>query len=288
MDIAPVRQLRIFYPLLGWLLTAGDAFWLLWALPAINLAAIAGIAAAGAALAIRHGWNAWWGFLLPIAVNAGLPALRDLTDVLSTLALCGLLLMWLTRAPLWGAALAGTAALFSREQNLLILLLLIGAAWWQDRRPLAWTLAAVIAAWSGWVVTLRLMYGDWPFIPAGAAFTAPFAGMIEALDQFHGLTYVINGLGMAYLIVLMGLAVWLVRRRRCDRVVVAVALAGAVLAMVGGVAIYASPWSYARVFTWLPLGLWVGSLQTNQRWLAAFLTPGGAWPAIAVAQAWLG
>jgi hypothetical protein len=78
-----VRHLRILYPLVGWLLSGGDALRLLWVLPAINLGAIAALAAVGALLALRSGLSSWWGFLLPIAVNAGLPALRDLTDNLS-------------------------------------------------------------------------------------------------------------------------------------------------------------------------------------------------------------
>ena len=37
----------------------------------------------------------WWGFLLPLLLNAGTPALRDLTDPVATFAVCGLLAAWL-------------------------------------------------------------------------------------------------------------------------------------------------------------------------------------------------
>ena len=86
-------------------------------MPLVNLLAIAALAALGAAAARGYGLSPWWGVLLPFAVNAGMPALRNLTDVLSTLSVAALLIAWLRRWPWWTAALCAAATLFSREQN---------------------------------------------------------------------------------------------------------------------------------------------------------------------------
>src|SRR5262245_8968230 len=74
----PVRHLRIVYPLLSWAFSGGDPYALLWLMPAVNLLAVAGLVLLGSNFAIRYGHSPWWGFLLPLALNAVLPALRDL------------------------------------------------------------------------------------------------------------------------------------------------------------------------------------------------------------------
>jgi hypothetical protein len=125
IDAPAIRQARILYPAVSWLLSGGDARQLLWAMPLVNLLAIAALAALGAAAARGYGLNPWWGVLLPFAVNAGMPALRNLTDVLSTLSVAALLIAWLRRWPWWVASLGAAAALFSREQNVAVVLLVL-------------------------------------------------------------------------------------------------------------------------------------------------------------------
>ena len=56
--------------------------------------------------------------------------------------------------------------------------------------------------------------------------------------------------------------------------------------MFGGVLIYASFDSYARVFVWMPLGIWLWALQSGRRWPMGFLAPWALWPAVALLQAW--
>ena len=65
------------------------------ALPLLNLLAVTGLAWLGVVLATHYGRSPWWGFVLPIAVNVGISLLRDLTDPLAALAVCGLLTAWL-------------------------------------------------------------------------------------------------------------------------------------------------------------------------------------------------
>ena len=121
IDNPPYRHARILYPALAYALSGGDPVRLLWVLPAINLASIIGLAWLGARLAVHFGRTAWWGVLFPIVLNTGMSALRDLTDPLATVTVCGLLTAWLLRWPTWQLALWAGAAVLSREQNFLII-----------------------------------------------------------------------------------------------------------------------------------------------------------------------
>jgi hypothetical protein len=44
---------------------------------------------------------------------------------------------------------------------------------------------------------------------------------------------------------------------------------------------YVDFWSYLRVFAWVPLGIWLGGLQTGQTWALYCLCPGFVWSAVA-------
>jgi hypothetical protein len=289
-DSPAARHLRIFYPALAWLLSGGDARALLWVFPVLNLAAIAGLAGLGGWLALRYGLSPWWGFLLPLAVNAGFAPLRNLTDTVAIFAVCGLLAAWLANGPCWSLALWAAAAVFSREQNLAIVLILLGSAWWARRWGNAAGLGLVLLLWAGWVVTLRALYGVWPFSPVSGNFGLPLAGMLHRWTHLAGPAGFTNEsrfhvLRMLHLTLLLALAVCLAVRHS-DRTVSAVLLAGVALAVLAGEAIYGDSFSYPRVFAWLPAGLFVVSLQTRRRWLAGLLTPAALWPWVVTAQTW--
>ncbi|HTU92057.1 MAG TPA: hypothetical protein VMF69_18380 [Gemmataceae bacterium] len=278
IDAPAIRQARILYPALSWLLSGGDGRRLLWAMPLVNLLAIAALAALGAAAAHAYGLSPWWGALLPFAVNAGMPALRNLTDVLSTLSVAALLMAWLRRWPWWAVSLCAAAALFSRGQNLVVVLLVLLLACRSaelDRRRLGGLLAALLS-WSAWLGVLRLFYGEWSLLPAGGNLGPPLAGMIyrwthlasesRSFALFHVLC-------MATLTLQLGLAIGLMWTP-ADRLIRLTALAGALLALLGGLSLYNDNWSYPRVFAWLPLGVWLACVQLRWRWpLVALSTP---------------
>jgi hypothetical protein len=284
VDAPAIRQSRILYPFLSWLLSGGDARRLLWAMPLVNLLAIAALAALGAAAARGCGLSPWWGALLPFAVNAGMPALRNLTDVLSTLSVAALLIAWLRRWPWWLTSLCAAAALFSREQNVAVVLLVLLFAVTQLRSPrLIAGLLASLLLWSMWLGVLRLFYGQWPLLPAGGNLGPPLAGMIyrwthltdpsRSFALFHVLC-------LATLSLQLGLAMWLTCKP-VDRLLRWTALAGAALALLGGVSLYGDNWSYPRVFAWLPLAVWLGCVQLRWRWpLAALSAPAVLLPAV--------
>ncbi len=272
----PVRHLRLLYPALCWLFSGGRAARLLWIMPAVNVAAAGGIAGIGAWLAARRGMNPWWGFLLPLALGAGLPTLRDLSDPVSTLALVGLLAAWLTRMPAWTLFPWTAAALFGREQNAAVALILLGAALRGRRLGAAAAVGAALALWAGWFGLLRLGYGRWPLLWHDN-FAAPLTGLwycathvvYPGASQAQALFRVF---ARTRLLLELGLAGYVLTRAR-DRVLAAVLLAGVLLALVAGVAIFEDFWSFGRVLVWVPLGLAVWALHERHGWVLLALAP---------------
>jgi hypothetical protein len=274
IDFAPMRQSRILYPVLSWSVSGGDPQRLLWAMPLVNLLAIAGLAAVGVALAVRHGLNPWWGALLPLAVNAGLPMLRDLSDIVSTLALAALLAAWLLRRPWWELAVAALAAVMSREQNVPIVFIVIGLTAWRRQWLTVGALAGVVALWAAWLVSLWQMYGEWPFHPTEGVFDQPLSGLGVRLAHFKltSLTALPDALCVSLILLEIGLSMYLIWRK-AEPAVVLTALFGASLALAGGDRFYCDFWSYSRVFAMLPLAVWIGCAQVRCRWpLAAMAT----------------
>ena len=273
----PTRHLRIVYPALCWLFSGGNGRWLLWVMPAVNIAAIGGMAGIGAWLAARRGMNPWWGFLLPLALDAGLPLLRDLSDPVSTLAVLGLLAAWLVRAPDWSLLVWAAAALFTREQNAAVALALLAAGLWTRRDGPAAAVGAALALWGGWVGLLRVCYGKWPFLPTRANFGAPLSGLSYYATHLAGpgasrMMTLFNALALGYLLVQLALAVYLAARAR-DRALSLVLLAGVLLALTAGAAIYVNCWAFSRVLVWLPLGLGLWGLDERKGWILVLLAP---------------
>jgi hypothetical protein len=287
--VAPgYRHMRVLYPALGWLASGGgEPRRLLWALPGVNVAAFAGLAFFGALFAGRFGRSPWWGFFLPLLVNAGTPALRDLTDPVATLAVFGLIATYLLRGNVVALALWAAAAVFAREQNAAVVVLVAGLALVERRWLAAAAGAAALAAWGVWVWQLRQMYGTWPFELGN--FDWPFAGMWYRWQHLNGdaaaRSAPIHLAGLAYVAAQVVLSL-LVPLYRAPRVVTLVALAGAALAVLSGPAIYMDGHSYTRVFVWMPLGVWLWAVHSGRTWPAVLLAPAMLWPAYALFQVW--
>jgi hypothetical protein len=273
------RHLRIVYPLLCWLCSlGGEPHRLLWAMPAVNLAAIGGLAWVGSWLARRRGLSPWWGFLLPLVVSAGLPALRDLGDPVSTLAVAGLVAAVLGGAPGWAVLLWTAAAVFCREQNVAVAGLFAGIFLWKRRFGLALGVAAVLGLWVAWVGLLRAAYGAWPFLPGRGHFDQPLSGFLSAGSHIHLLTtskweWPVRAAILLHVYLQFALAVPALLRWG-DNPGRAFTLLGVLLAVVAGTAIWEDVWSFGRVLVWLPLGIWFQGTQTRLRWLLLLLTPG--------------
>lgn len=280
-DWPAARQLRILYPIVCWLFSGGDPRLLLWIMPAVNLLLIGGLAYVGALFAWRHGLSVWWGVLLPVAVNAALPALRNLTDNFSTLAVFGLLAAWLSGASWRGLILWSAAALFSREQNAAVVALLLALAAWNRRYGEFLGLGGVLLLWLGWVGLLRLRYGVWPFLSAPDAFGMPLDGLTYAWTHLGGFIgsrrlAIFNSLSLLHWVALMGAAVYLLLRRNRDAIGLFLA-AGLLLCVLAGSNIWNDLFSYRRVLVWLPVGVWVASVQARLTWALWLLGPAGIW-----------
>ncbi len=280
---------RLLYPVLAWSLSAGgQPAILIVVLPLINLACIGVLTWLGCRLALHFQRSAWWGLLLAVSLNPGMAALRDLTDPLSTMACVGLLVAFLLNdSPIW-IVFWGAAAVFSREQNL-VLLALLACRHVLDRRPGA-AACCVLAGlpWFIWVLFLHWGYGAWPFVGENLAW--PLQGM---LFRWSNLAHpggrvagMVHAAGMSLLTLEVVLAIMMLSLR-AGFVAGGLALFGAFLVVFGGESIYFNGWSYNRVFVFLPMGIGVWAMQTNRAW-PLYLTGGAAmWPILAVAQAWL-
>jgi hypothetical protein len=286
IDDPPGRHARILYPALCWLFSGGDRQLLFWVMPAVNLLALAGLAGVGTWFAVRHGRSPWWGFALPLALNAGMPALHNLTDPLSTLAVFGLLAAWLAGADARVLTACAAAALLGREQNLAVVLILLAASVYKRRYPVTAGLLASLVLWLSWVGVLRSWYGSWPFIGPQGNFDLPFAGMEYRWthpggnDHFSRRLSVILVASMIHLTFEIGLAFYLVPWWR-DRAVTLCMLAGVGLAFVAGTSIYCDFWSYTRVFVWLPMGIWLLGLRGRMSWPQVSLSPAFLWTLVA-------
>jgi hypothetical protein len=280
LDVPVYRHARVLYPALAWLFSGGgNPVRLLWVLPAMNVLAAAGLAWVGARLALRYGRPAWWGFLLPAVVNVAMPAMRELTDPLAALTACGLLSAWLLRRPAWVVFAWAAAAVLSREQNAATVgIVLLAAGYHRQWRHAAGLVAALglLAAWFG---ILHAAYGAWPYSPGNLG--RPFEGFFDRFSGERGFSSwreAATQVGGRVAVALQIAACVALAFCRVSRTVKLTALAGAALAVFAGSLVYGDEWSYLRVFTWMPLALWLGSVMRGMRWPLWALSPMVAWP----------
>jgi hypothetical protein len=286
IDKPSYRHLRLLYPAFAWVASGGGhPTALLWALPALNLLAIGGLAGFAARFAAAEGRSPWWGLLLPFAINAGMPALRDLTDPWASFAAFLLAIAWIRQWHTGWLAVSAGLAVFAREQNLVVvaIVLVLGVADRDARRVAA--LVAVCCIWAVWAALLWRMYDDSPF-PMGN-FGPPFAGILKRLadptGKSTGVPIHLFGLGCLLLEMTACLLLPIVR---ANRFTILIAGAGVGLAVMGSSAIFEDVHAYLRVFAWIPMALWIGSVQSRQRWPFWFTIPLAPWPALAVLQVW--
>lgn len=284
IDAPSYRHVRIFYPTVCWLISAGRPRLLFYVMPTVNFFAIVILSALGAWLAARHGQSPWWGFVLPLGANLGIPLLHNFTDAVSTMAVFALLAAWLIDARWCWIALAAFLAVFSREQNLAVVGLVALAATCRGRWRTVAAVAAVLATWAAWVCWLRAKYGSWPYLNDQLEW--PFAGMwfrwrhVGGNWGFSRRLAIIHAASMIHLMLLVGVAFVLAWRQR-NRVLALAMLGGVALAILAGHNIYMDFWSYTRVFAWVPLGIWLASIQMGQSWSLYCLCPGILWSSVA-------
>ena len=282
IDLPPLRHVRILYPLVCWACSGGEPHLLIYVMPAVNLLAVAGLAGLGAAWALRCGQSAWWGVLLPVGLNAGISLIHNFTDCFSSLAVVALLAAWLAGGRAWLIALLAAAALFSREQNAFVVVVVAAFALARGRRYAALGAAAALVAWAGWVGLLWATYGHPPWVTGDQNIAFPFRGVVFRVwhlgdvgdlgQRFSTRLALVQGLGLLYLLLTLGLAVWMLRWPVGGEVRV-LAAGGVLLAVVTGVGPYSDFASYLRVFAWVPIALYFGSLAAGRCWPLRLMAP---------------
>jgi hypothetical protein len=280
-DRLPYRHQRILFPALAWTLSGGGhPHALFWVLPALNLLAVGGLAYLGACTAQHFGMSEWWGLVLPFAANAAMPMMRDLTDPFATCAVAGLLVGWLLGWRWWALTLWAGAAVFTREQNAAVAGLVFAAALWTRRFRVAAGLGAMLALWGGWLGLLYLLYGQSPFLGGGITET-PVSGLIHCLMHptvFRSSSRILH---VAYMLAftLQIVLCFTMAASKSDRVVASVGVLGAVFALLAGWAFtYNDPWSYTRIFVWVPLAVWLNSIRGHRRWPMLTAIPAALFP----------
>jgi len=183
LDQPELRYQRILYPLVVKLLSFGSAKAVPWMLLVVNLAASVACAAALAQLLERRGASPWLALVLVLSLGF-LLALR--MDLLEPLALALSLWAWCAlerRRIVLGAVLLALGAL-AKEIAVVFALSWALAAWFGGRRREAvGVLAAAVAPFAAWLVTVRLWFGSSAEALAKMQLNwLPFAGLRDLAD----------------------------------------------------------------------------------------------------------
>ncbi|MDA8263526.1 MAG: hypothetical protein M0Z47_11930 [Actinomycetota bacterium] len=183
------RLQRIGYPLVAWLLSFGSAHLLLYVLPLVNLAALAGLGWILARFAVASGKHPFFGLLTALYPGYAFSLGRDLTEPLAAFTLV-LGLYLLERRRYLFSALSLSATVLTRETGTLVVMA-IGISWlygWLRQRGegsqggifLAAAVPTVVFA--AWQAVVRSQAGH--FVLAGFAESNlgfPFGQMVTSV-----------------------------------------------------------------------------------------------------------
>jgi len=186
----PYRYMRIGYPVLTWVVSAGQHFLVPVTLVALNIAAIGALGYLGALFARQGGRHALAGLLIPGYFGLLTSLSRDTAEPLAAVCLLAGLLAVRSRRPVLAAALLTFGAL-TRETVMvavaaIAILRVIGML--RGREDLAWAVPAV--AFAAWQVVVKVATGSVPLLAdggrnAGTPFIAPLEAFRHNLAHIH-------------------------------------------------------------------------------------------------------
>ena len=301
LDAPSYRQQRIGYPVLAWAASGGGrAGALPWALIAVNVAALAVLAAAGVSLARRIGRHPAWGAAIALAPGTAVALNRDTAEVVAAAALLWTIV--LLRRERWVPAAATlTIAVLTRETTMVLCAGLAVAALAPlagrgRSRRLEWRRAAVAAVaaltFLGWQLWVRARWGGrLPALSTEAA-GAPLVGVVDTLEGGLGANTVESVFDVAGMAATLAFAVVCVvalhmgRRAAGVRVHEAVAL---LLAAAVTFSMAETQWTshlgYARATVELFVLGTATLLTLRRRWADGIVIGSlAAWAAVAVAD----
>src|SRR5215472_15496298 len=191
----PYRFMRVGYPVLTWVVSAGQHFLVPVTLVALNIAAIGALGYLGAVFARQGGRHALAGLLIPGYFGLLTSLSRDTAEPLAAVCLLAGLLAIRSRRPVLAAALLAFGAL-TRETVVvavaaIAILRVIGMLRGRarpGREDLAWVVPTVIFA--AWQVVVKVATGSVPLLAdggrnAGAPFIAPLKAFQHNLAHIH-------------------------------------------------------------------------------------------------------
>ncbi|HMI23979.1 MAG TPA: hypothetical protein VK594_05780 [Streptosporangiaceae bacterium] len=194
----PYRYMRIGYPVLTWLVSAGQHFLVPVMLVVINIAAIGALGYLGAMFAVRGGRHALAGLLIPGYFGLLTSLSRDTAEPLAAVCLLAGLLAVRSRRPVLAAVLLAYGALTRETVMVAVAAIAImrvtgmlrrrttGAR--PGREDLAWLVPSV--AFAAWQVVVKAATGSVPLLAdggrnAGAPFIAPVTAFRHNFAHIH-------------------------------------------------------------------------------------------------------
>jgi hypothetical protein len=193
MDNAPYRYQHLLYPLLTWLLSAGQTPLVPYVLLLINLLSIAGSVEIVARLLVKRGLSPWFSLALGLYYGLAVGLTFDTTEPF-TFLLIGLGVWQLDRQQYMQAALWMGLATLSRETAVLFpLFLAVSAAFHQRWKETFSLLGLGVLPLAIFLGVLALIFGR-----TGLAFTPPFEHI-----PFAGIFYYRHTPHKFWLLVLM-------------------------------------------------------------------------------------
>lgn len=185
IDSPPLRHQRILYPLLGWLLSAGNPGLVPMVMILINFIALCAMGWIGGMYAQTLRQHALWGVFLPLYPGFLFTLSRNLTEIVEISLLLGSLLLVRRHKPL-AATLLLVLAVLTKETALLVA---IAAAivylfeWLRGRatEQIKWHyFVAPFIVFALWQVTLFFNWGEFPIRASGNAnLGVPLVGPIS-------------------------------------------------------------------------------------------------------------
>lgn len=279
-DYPVYRYQRVVYPLLVWLVSFGEPAIVPWAMILVNLAALAGIAAASVILSEELGLPFWTPMVVALYPGFLLTLSRDLVEVLEVfLLLRGLI--FLKRRAFPAASLFFMLAALTKETSLLFVVAVIAAECLKKPRARVGSLlflGAPFVAHFAWKVFLFRRWHLPMTFATSEHFMIPFRGMmLGARQAAEKLVFFEIGV-----LLLFGLVVALAFRRSTVIPSVKVGwLAYAALLLFLGDIFWGEDWGFLRVAAeFAVLGGLIAVASTRWRMAAQTLLAGG-WFALA-------
>jgi hypothetical protein len=176
-------------------------------------------------------------------------------------------------------------AVLCREQSVVIVAIVMLLAMFGRDASRTAAAAMALILWGGWAYAVWKAYGASPLLDGN--FGWPLEGIMQRLREPMGSsTHVpIHLIALSCLGVEVAACV-LMPLFRPSWTALFVGWSGAALAVLAAYPIYAGTYSYLRVFSWIPLALWLWAVQSGRRWPFIFTLPLMPWAGFCVVKEW--